>query len=113
MTRKQLNYNIRRYAHYVLKLDEDQYREIVDTVTNKRHITDCTQEEAELVFAALKNFSRAGGRQRMEVPTRRNTGLSLDSWSTSIGAGSRRRHSANGSSGDPIRAAAMPPSCVR
>lgn len=60
MTRKQLNYNIRRYAHYVLKLDEDQYREIVDTVTNKRHITDCTQEEAELVFAALKNFSRAG-----------------------------------------------------
>jgi hypothetical protein len=67
VSRKQLNHNIRAFAHGTLKLDEETYRDVIRSVTtNKEHITDCTMQEAELVLMALRRFrgGQLGGRQR-------------------------------------------------
>ena len=54
--RKQLNHDIRALAHGFLRLDEETYRNIVETISGKRHITDCDDEEANLVLLALKRM---------------------------------------------------------
>lgn len=55
--RKRLNHNIRAFAHGTLKLDEETYRQVIRDVTmNREHITQCTDQEAELVLIALRRF---------------------------------------------------------
>jgi hypothetical protein len=64
MTRKELNHNIRALAHGILGLDEDTYRIIVENLTGKRHITQCDDEEANLVYLALKKMRDNQGTYR-------------------------------------------------
>jgi hypothetical protein len=54
--RRKLNHAIRSLAHGILSLDEDSYRSIVESVTGRRRITECDDEEANLVYLALKRM---------------------------------------------------------
>src|ERR1043166_7369196 len=56
MTRKELNHNIRALAHGRLGLDEETYRMVVESVTGKRRISQCDDEEANLVMLALRKM---------------------------------------------------------
>jgi hypothetical protein len=62
MTRSQFNHRIRALAHGSCGLDEENYRTVVESVTGKRHITQCDDEEANLVFLALKKMRDNVGR---------------------------------------------------
>src|SRR5689334_18804313 len=66
--RKQLNHDIRALAHGFLRLDEETYRGIVETITGKRHVTDCDDEEANLILLALKRMKdNTGAGPRIET----------------------------------------------
>lgn len=54
--RKQRNHEIRALAHGTLGLDEDTYRSVVESITGKRHVTQCDDEEANLIYIALKRM---------------------------------------------------------
>jgi len=56
MNRRALNHNIRALAQGRLALDEETYRTVVHSVTGKLHITDCDDEEANLVHLAFKKM---------------------------------------------------------
>jgi phage gp16-like protein len=66
VTRRRLNHKVRALAHGTLGLDEETYRTVVESVTGKRHVTECNDEEANLVLLALRRMKgsrkeRSGG----------------------------------------------------
>lgn len=56
MTRRELNHSIRALANGRLGLDEEEYRSVVHSITGKRHITGCNDEEANLVLLAFRKM---------------------------------------------------------
>jgi len=94
MNRKQLNHRVRAFAHGTLKLSEEAYREVIRDVTaDKEHITDCTDDEAQLVLTALRRFHV----MRLNVPGRPPTPEALSTrrspGAANRDAGGERQHS--------------------
>lgn len=65
--RRRLNHRIRALAHGQCALTEAQYRLIVHAITDRDHITDCTDEQAGLVLAQLQMLATQKRVARREV----------------------------------------------